>query len=192
MRVHSTAVDPSNAPAVDTRELITLLLDRLEDFDEVRKVKLRVLAIGSAEETHHWRLQLLLSVFGRSADNGPVSYESWHNVDCQFRDEDDIATGRIITSWDVESEVTCTAPREFINEVTQESGLSGLHLHDNWKAGEQQKPQYNTMQIGVSDFDLDGYIDIAISSHNRRQCILRSRGGQGFEDVTRKPGLPLQ
>lgn len=181
-------VDPPSGDQ-DAVGLITHLLSYLEDFSLISRISFRVQEIDREGSGDLWRVRWLLSAFGETVQGGPISWESTHSTFCRFSNDQEIAAGKILTRWVVESAIIRSAPRRFMNEVTEQVGLRGLQLRDNWEHHGEPARQF-TIQVAVTDFDRDGDLDMAVAGHDGRQYILSSLGGQSFEDATARLGFP--
>ena len=156
---------------------------------ELRKALFRPTGKSTAARRNdQWKLKLLLTASGTNVNGGPISWESTHDVRCQFATDEDIVSGEIISSWIVLDDFIRSAPTTFMKEVTKEVGLKELELPDNWESNEY--PRQADMQIAVDDFNSDGYPDIAVSCLAGRQYLLQSVQGKSFQDVTLEVGLP--
>jgi len=188
-RNHSEVSPASGDQSADV--LVTRLLSYLDKFSSISQIKLRVLAIEREGSNYLWHVRWLLSAAGETAERGPISWESTHSTVCRFGNDAEIAAGKILTRWTIDSEVIRSAPRRFMNEVTEQVGLSELRLRDNWEYDQEPAKQF-TLQVAVADYDRDGFLDIAVASHDGRQYILRSLAGERFEDATALVGLPAK
>ncbi len=173
-------------------EVADFLIDAIFDFTEIKKVGLRVLAIDrDAEIKNQYDLKILLTAAG-SDRAGSASLSSLHRLIVQFDNDQDVADGKIIKYWAVDSLSTRGSNDSFLAEVTEVYGLDKLDLTDNWKSAPGDQIDTYTCQVAVDDFDQDGFLDIAISSLQGKQYLLRSVDGESFEDVTEQVGLPAQ
>lgn len=173
-------------------ELISYLISGLHRFESISGAKLRVLQINSdppGKADQFWKLTILLTLNGQNSTGGPISIESTHEVRCQFKTDDDIAQGNILTDWTVVDEFIRSAPQAFFQEATEDFQLSSLPLRDNWKHKKQNGRPY-TFLSAVDDFDRDGFLDIAISTWDGYQYVLRSAKGKMFVDATGKFAIP--
>lgn len=175
---------------VSTVQLTRFLVDFMGDFSEIRKVGLRVLQIHkSPKQNDEYDLKLLITATGNDF-RGPASLHSMHRLRVQFSDEKEITQGRIIRNWTVDSITVRGSSDTLFAEVTTQYGLDRISLSDNWMCEPGTQPDTYTSQVAVEDFDRDGYLDIAISSWQGEQYLLRSKEGHSFEDVTARMGLP--
>jgi hypothetical protein len=181
------AAASEHAP-VDQMAIVDHLVEALHEFAEISASKLRVLSIDADDSgSNLWKLKLLITARGKNSDGGPVSFESHHEVVCQFSSDEEIESGRIVTAWRVVDEVTRSAPGKFLEEITEEVGLAKLGLDDNWTSG--QVLQYR-LQVAVDDFNRDGFPDLAVCTADGRQDLLLSVGGISFRNATLEVRLP--
>ncbi len=173
-------------------EVADFLIDAIFDFTEIKKIGLRVLAIDrDTEIKNQYDLKILLTAAG-SDRAGPASLSSLHRLSVQFDNDQDIVDGKIVKFWAVDSLSTRGSNDSFLAEVTKAYGLDKLELTDNWKSAPGVQIDTYTCQVAVDDFDQDGFLDIAISSLQGKQYLLRSVDGESYEDVTAQVGLPKQ
>ena len=176
--------------ASSAEEVAEFLLTAVDDFTEIKKVGLRVLAIDRDPEIENqYDLKILLTAAG-SDRSGPASLHSLHRLKVEFDGDEDIIAGTIIKDWAVDSLSTRGSNAPFLADVSSAYGLDKLNLPDNWKCVPGDDVDTYTCQVAVDDFDQDGYLDIAISSLQGQQYLLRSVDGLSYEDVTEKVGLP--
>ena len=176
----------------DAGEVADFLIDAFFDFTEIKNLGLRVLAIDrDAEIENQYDLKILLTASG-SDRSGPASLSSLHRLIVQFDNDQDISDGKIVKYWAVDSLSTRGSNAPFLAEVTNTYGLDKLDLTDNWKSAPGVQIDTYTCQVAVDDFDQDGFLDIAISSLQGKQYLLRSVDGESFEDVTEQVGLPAK
>ncbi len=177
---------------VSAEQVADFLIDAVGDFTVIGKVGLRVLQIHPDPQVEHqYRLKILLTASG-SDQTGPASLSSIHQVVVQFANDQEIIDAKIIKNWKVVSLTTRSADQTFFADATKPFGLDQLDLPDNWKCAPGAQIDSYTCQTAVDDFDRDGYLDIAISSLQGKQYLLRSINGESFEDVTEESGLPDQ
>jgi hypothetical protein len=177
--------------AADANEFAEYLVGTLSKFDHIEQLKLKVLSIDkndTASGTQSWDLRFLLLARGSTQDGGVSAFESEHLVRCRFSDDEDIEQGRIVETWRVKSEFFRSVPKPFFVEATKAFGLDQLGMRDNWKPQWDPVRTYS-LQVGVEDYDRDGYLDIAVSGLDGKQMLLRG-DGTSFTDVTTEVGLP--
>lgn len=166
------------------------LVDETDTLSEINKVGLRVLQImPEAHPNNQYKLEVLLTVAGADP-RGPASLTSTHQLIVRFQDDKDIAEGRIVEDWSVKSLSIRGVNRTLFEEVTEIYGLDRLNLRDNWTREPGTPAETYTFQLAVEDFDRDGYLDVAISSLQGDQYLMRSIDGIQFENVTKGMGLP--
>jgi len=170
----------------DTTKTIDYLINLLEGFESVKKVKLRVLQIAKVEPTKY-RTKLLLTGFGKQ--NGmPIEFEMLNDADCQFTDDKEIAIGKILQSMKVTSQSVRQSKQALMEEVTEKIGLSEFDIHDNWETTKEQALAQH-FQLAVEDFNKDGYPDIAIANAMKPPLLLRSVKGESFENLAPAMGI---
>lgn len=131
--------------------------------------------------TSVWRLRLA----GKDA-TGPVELEFEIAVDlAELNDEIADHTGWV-TSVEVLRESTFRAQQAYFRETTLESGLVRKQRHDNWSADEFVP---NTGGMYVTDYDLDGHLDVFVDDHRDGNRLYRGIGNGTFEDVTKNSGI---
>ena len=166
------------------------LLEGLADLHEVSKVKFRVLNIAADDRdptSGAWSLRLLLSVVGYSETRNVLTFDTTALARATFLTDEDIIAGRILTEWITESATLVESP-PLLREVTQQSGLSELPLHDNWSPDCEQPRQYS-FQVACGDWSLDGRPDLVVALHAGEQWLLRQTDDGRFVDATEEFGL---
>ena len=78
------------------------------------------------------------------------------------------------------------ANQQLMEETTADSGLVNVQRYDNWK---ESTFVPNTGGVYVTDFDLDGHLDLYVDDHRDYGRLYRGRGNGTFEDVTQDCGL---
>lgn len=170
-------------------ELSNWLLDVLEPWDSIDKVGLRVLAIDKTSQENEYQLRILLTAQGVEKRR-QRSMQSEHDVLVACENDEEIEAGKIVAVWETDFVEVRGSDQVLMKEVTEQVGLKTISLPDNWKNPAGSAVDSYTSQIAVSDFDLDGYLDIAVSTIQGQQYLLRSVEGKRFEDVTESVGLP--
>ena len=170
-------------------QFVSWLAELLDELDEIRSVSLRVLAIDAvAQNQNHWKTELLLAVRGTGPDQRIVAIDSKHDVHFQWDEESQIDGGEIINDWRVLSFSKNLADRPLMREVTRRVGLDRLPIEDNW-TNTKSLPRKQRIQLAAADFDLDGYLDIALATAEGRAMLLRSERCRRFVNVTNRLGL---
>ncbi|MDA1052937.1 MAG: VCBS repeat-containing protein [Planctomycetota bacterium] len=182
-----------NPPAShDAAEFASYLQTYFSDFDKIEKITCRVLDLhvdNNDPETGYWDVTLYLAGVGKDRQQGFVEFTSEHLLRCYFTDDKAIENGVILDRWLVRSEAHRHSARPLFEEVTEHVGLDQVDVQDNWTAERDKVRQYHT-QLAAADFDRDGFHDIALASASGRWRLLRSIGGEKFEEVNDEVGLP--
>ena len=129
-----------------------------------------------------WKLQLA----GHRGEQ-PVEVTTWIRLTLASLN-DDIAKK---TDWIVDARVQrfewVESPAPLFVEVTDQTGIDNSLFHDNWSEGETFVP--NTGGVYVSDYDLDGDLDLLIDDRRAGARLYRNEWQGTFEDVTESSGL---
>lgn len=177
-------------PAESADDLVHYLMQETSRFTEISGMSLRVLHIHpDMQVENQYLLNVLLTAKGKDA-NGVASLYSKHDLVVHYKNDQDIIDGQIVRKWDVKSMAFHGAKKPFFVDATSDYGLDRVRLPDNWKLAEGDQIDSYTSQMAVADYDNDGYLDIAVSTIQGAQVLLRSIEGKRFEDVTEKVGLP--
>ena len=182
-----------DAEMLAAAEFSQAMFDRLAEFHEVSKVKFRVLNIAADDRdpaSAEWSLRLLLSVTGYSEARNVLTFDTTALARAGFLTDEDIIAGRILTEWTTESAILVESP-PLLREVTQQSGLSELPLHDNWSPDCEQPRQYS-FQVACGDWSLDGRPDLVVALHVGEQWLLKQTDDGRFVDATEAWGLSRQ
>ncbi|MFP6762795.1 MAG: FG-GAP-like repeat-containing protein [Planctomycetaceae bacterium] len=166
----------------DSAAVVDSLLTSIEILKTVERTRLRVLALDTTDGTH-WTSEVLLECTGPDSSGQPTLISSRHLLELTFAADEDIQAGRIISGWHDRNRSRKTSRQNFLTEVTAQTGLSDLPLYDNWKLGSKLTSQYWT-QLAVSDFNRDGYPDIAVGSLSGKALLLQSDHCRTFLGVT--------
>jgi len=188
-----TVTEETQTTDADAAQVAAYITGYLAEFESVDGLSLRVLQIAAADGERSpardlWNLKFQLAGHGTAAVGGPISFESNHYVTCRFANDEDIAAGRILLSWETASEYTRSTSQVLFEEVTAATGLDAVDLHDNWTSPDKPLRLYN-QQVAVDDYDQDGFPDVAICCKDGRQYLLQLKGGTKFIDVTEDVGL---
>ncbi|MEO2046227.1 MAG: VCBS repeat-containing protein [Pirellulales bacterium] len=168
--------------SVEVEEFVAFLLDSIKDFQTIERNRLRILKINRmAGDRDLWLVELLFTQHGRDNDGHLLDLESRHRAQLRFSGDQEIALGKIVTSWVVESVIVRNSAAALMKEITQQVGLADIPFKDNWTEPTDIDP--HRYQIAVEDFDRDGFLDVAIASVERA-WLLRSVAGNKFVDVT--------
>ncbi len=182
-----------DSETIAATEFSQALFDRLAEFHEISKVKFRVLNIaadGRDPSSGLWSLRLLLSVTGYSEAKNVLTFDTTAQVRTGFLTDEEIIAGRIMAEWVTESATLVESPL-LLREVTQQSGLSDLPLHDNWSPDCEQPRQYS-FQVACGDWSLDGRPDLVVALHAGEQWLLKQTEDGRFVDATEECGLSRQ
>jgi hypothetical protein len=168
---------------------VSFLTELLVEMKSIDRGKFRVLKIEQdSDESTIWRLDTLLQAFGVNSNGGPIEVGLKGKMVCQFLDAKKIQDGPCIQSWIATTATIRQSDTQLMKEVTEEAGLAKLPIQDNWLV-DKDAVQQQHMQFAVEDFNLDGYLDIAVATHQGIPILLQSVQGSRFEDVASKIGL---
>ena len=189
--VRRTAVDATTGPA-DLKQIVDWLLNVTGDFASISGSKLRVLAIekvdGSADV---WSTRILLSLSGTRNDGDPLLLTTLQKVVLSTPDESALDSAPAIQEWRHESITKHVGTRPLFREATDELQLSKAQIADNWNLPPRQVAQYR-FQIAVADFNLDGLLDIAVSSRESWILLSRESADGPYRDVSKSLGIDIQ
>ncbi len=161
-------------------------------FKTIKHAKLRVLHLKDLGDGRQWEAQLWLRMNGRGTSAERLEHLSLHRavfqVDSFDAAKESLKTGADITSWIEESRLFRTGQRPLMREITQEVGLTGLPILDNWSAPLELTQEYR-FQMAVEDFNRDGWPDLAVATEQGRPILLQSDRGNRFVDVTADMGF---
>ncbi|MGB7347331.1 MAG: VCBS repeat-containing protein [Pirellulaceae bacterium] len=181
--------ESAEKPKADGPGLADFLVAEFSKLDELQSVGLRVLQIHRVDQTpDHYHLDVLLTAKG-TLRGGPGSVTSRHRLQVVFANDEEIIGGKIVQRWDVDFIGIQDSRKPLFAEITDQVGLGELDLPDNWKLEPLSRVNTYTSQVAVADFDLDGYLDIAIGTIQGHQRLLRNIDGVEFRDVTEEVGL---
>ena len=154
------------------------------------EARLRVLRIEPVDpDAGVWATRLFLDVRGKGADGGPREVVAEYDADFVFEDPREITPdARIVSRFEVVSEVTRASPRPLMKEVTRATGLADVPLLDNWTLPPKETRELRH-QVAVEDFDRDGYLDIAVATLEGLPLLLRSVEGRRFTNVASELGI---
>ena len=178
--------------AADASGLMTYLHAYFQDFQEIGKVKFRILDLHADDrrpETGNWNATIYLSGVGIDRQGAPIDFVTQHRLRLHFLDDAAIATGTIVSHWSVLSEKFRHSQGPLFEEVTAAVGLDKVDIRDNWECSVETVRQYFS-QMAVEDFDRDGYLDLAVASADGRWRLLKSLAGKRFQEVGRQIGIP--
>ena len=186
------AVDKTGSTKLDADEFSRLLIEGIHAVSENRKGRFRVLQIARVvdeDSSDTWQLNVLLTLSGTNSKAEPILYVSSGSMRCRFSNDDDIIAGRIIESWNIDSETVRSGQQALMQEATSRVGLDRLPITDNWTCEPESVRQYR-FQTAVEDFNSDGFLDIAVATANEQRFVLQWNPQTGrFEDVAESLGL---
>ncbi|MEW6305537.1 MAG: VCBS repeat-containing protein [Verrucomicrobiota bacterium] len=184
------AASTAQRRSVDGSQMVAHLLDTVARFQVVERSKIRVLKIHNAEsDTNRWETKLLLTAAGRDGQGRHLEHVSEHLTEFRFQSADEITNqGHVVARWSIQNEELRVSEKALLEEVTESVGLHDLPITDNWKVEPKFAFQYR-FQIGVEDFNRDGFPDIAVALDNGNPLLLQSVKGERFEEITPKVGL---
>ncbi len=131
-----------------------------------------------------WKVQL-----AGHRDGQPVEVTSWIRLTLASLSDDIAEQAGWILDARVERFEWIESPAPLFVEVTDQTGIDNGLFHDNWSEGETFVP--NTGGVYVSDYDLDGDLDLLIDDHRAGARLYRNSGQGRFEDVTQSAGLGI-
>ena len=138
--------------------------------------------------TNRWLCRIYLASDGEDAQGRLVHSSSRHDVVFEVENDDALKLGASLVSWsmvDLSAEI-CAHP--LFREVTSEVGLHNTGIDDNWDLPARRVQQYR-FQIAVEDFDLDGWLDIAVAETHRSRLFRWSPEFSKFLQVTEISGI---
>ncbi|HQX52268.1 MAG TPA: VCBS repeat-containing protein [Planctomycetaceae bacterium] len=186
------AVDKTGSINVDADGFSRHLIESIHAVPENAKGRFRVLQIARVQDAASadtWQLSVLLTLGGTNAAAEPITYVSSGRMRCRFSSDDDIIAGRIIESWDVDSESVRSGRNALMEEATSRVGLDRLPIKDNWTCEPEDVRQYR-FQTAVEDFNSDGFLDIAVATADDQRFVLQWNPQIGqYEDVAKSLGL---
>jgi len=184
--------DTTGATTVDVDGFSRHLFESIQAVPANGKGRFRVLQIARVvdeELPDTWQLSVLLTLGGTNENAEPISYVSSGRMRCRFSSDDDIVAGRIIESWNIDSETVRTGQQALMQEATSGVGLDQLPIKDNWTCEPEGVRQYR-FQTAVEDFNSDGFLDIAVATADEQRFVLQWNPQAGrYEDVTKSLGL---
>ena len=176
---------------LDVAGAVEHLLGYVQGFDRVNRSKTQVLFLDPHPEREGaWVAVMMLSAVGVDPEGAPIEHLSEHRLELYYEGEEEALKkpGPIIARLDVQLEVERRAPQMLMQEVTAETGIAEIPLPDNWNLT-SNLARVHRYQFAVEDYDGDGWLDIAVAATNGRILLLRSQGGERFEDVAAAVGL---
>jgi len=131
--------------------------------------------------TSVWRLRI-----SGTNDKGPVETEM--DLKVTLRDlDDDIATRENqLLAVSVLTFQKLDASQEYFVETTATCGLESPKRYDNWTT---DKFVPNTGGIYVTDYDLDGHLDVFVDDYSDGNRLYQGDGAGHFTDVTKTSGI---
>ena len=186
------AADATGSSNLDADGFSRFLIDGIHAIHENGSGRFRVLQIARVVDENSadtWQLSVLLTLSGTNAAAEPIIYVSSGRMRCRFSSDDDIVAGRIIESWNVDSETVRSGRQALMEEATSRVGLDRLPITDNWTCKTEDVRQYR-FQTAVEDFNSDGFLDIAVATADKQAFVLQWNPQVGrYEDVTESLGL---
>lgn len=173
-------------------EFAEFLMGYVVNLHQISSITFRVVDVRSHSRNHavtEIDFTAFLSGTGVDSEGKPACFESTHDIALHFRDESEIASPGVVCRWQVKSERFGRSDCPLMEEVTEQTLLNRIEIHDNWNATLESQFQYN-FQIAVDDFNRDGYLDIVLCCGDGPQYLLQSERGERFVDVSSDVGLP--
>jgi len=177
---------------VDAAGLVDRRLETTARFATIEYGRIQIMHADPVDpEAGRWETEVLLTVVGVGRDGGPLEHVSEHGIEFRFASDEVVKAGEpIVSRFTIRKAAERAAPRELMEEVTQQTGIGEIPLPDNWMLS-TKLARMHRYQFAVEDYDLDGYPDIAVAATNGRPLLLRSERGRRFVDVTEAQGLRL-
>lgn len=188
-KAHSEAGQPLDADAGAWLDWLRTIRSHFDDASESCSVGVglvRLLPEVRGQLDGRWTTIWKLRLAGHREER-PVEITTWIELTLTSL-SDDIAEQ---TGWIENARVQrfewIEAPAPLFVEVTDQTGIDNSQFHDNWDDGETFIP--NTGGVYVSDYDLDGDLDLLIDDRRAGARLYRNGGRSTFEDVTESSGL---
>ena len=186
------AGDAAGLTSVDADGFSRSLIEGIQTIHENGSGRFRVLKIARVADENSadsWQLSVLLTVSGTNKAAEPITYASSGTMRCRFSSDDEIVAGRIIESWNVDSETVRSGRQALMEEATSRVRLDRLPIKDNWTCKTEEVRQYR-FQTAVEDFNSDGFLDIAVATAENQAFVLQwNPQVGGYDDVTKSLGL---
>ena len=159
------------------------MVDSLNRGGTIDSFRFQLLQIKRMEEPDKWWVEVFISIRGPG-----YIIEGVHECDFHLSAETMPGEEPILDRWHVVRESYRRSGGDILHETTDLAGLGQLPLPDNWNLEPGKGGQYQ-FQFAVSDYDRDGYLDIAIATYRGKPVLLRGVRGARFVDVTVQMGL---
>lgn len=173
----------SQPKALDAAEFASYLASIRSQFEELDRLKFRILKISQPLESQPiWECRVLVDAVGKSQKK-PKQYESEQVVVFEISNEAEIATHPVISEWRIEKEVDRDAEQFLTEEVTEETLINEVKLANNWELEVKHTEQY-WFQYSVEDFDRDGKLDFAVACSHFLPRLFYNAEGNRFFNVT--------
>ncbi|QDT10297.1 FG-GAP repeat domain-containing protein [Planctomycetes bacterium K23_9] len=172
----------SNAQGLAAR-----IVDSIDSMAKIDGSRFRILELNTTNGKD-WTSRILLECSGADRDGKRQIVESFHSVKLCFQDDAEIKHGKIITSWTDESRSSRRGKQALMEEATKATGLAQLGIADNWNMDPELTNQYS-FQVAVTDFNKDGFPDIAVATYTGTPLLLQSVAGESFQDVAEQMWL---
>jgi hypothetical protein len=170
-------------PGIDADAFARYMVRSLNRGGDIQSTRFQLLQIKQQEEPDHWWVQAFITIRGPG-----YIIEGVHACEFRLTEETKLSSEPILQKWHVESESYRRTSGAILQEATDLAGLGQLPLPDNWTLEPAAAGQY-LFQFAVSDYDRDGYLDIAIATYRGEPYLLRGLRGARFVDVTAQMGL---
>jgi len=178
--------------SIGPHKLTEWLNNKTRDFEQIQNSKLRVLAIRrSPEQTEIWHTRLLLVLSGTQKGGGHIHLKSEQLVELRIGGESDFSGEGSIVKWQHESLKLQVGLDSLFEEETERLNLQSIGIPDNWTLPLERVAQYR-FQTAVADFNLDGLLDIAVSSKDSWVLLSRDSIGEPFRDRGSELGINIE
>ena len=189
IRQSSQTADRAELVTVDAAGFVDahrILIGRLAETTKTNFRVLKLARISNADT--QWSAEFLMTLGGQSKESGLATFDVHSSAVLEFSDDDEIRSGPLVREWHLDSVTARSSPQILMEEVSVVSNLDALPLIDNWTVAPQEARQY-WRQMAAADFDLDGFLDIAVASFVGRPLLLHRETDETYRDVASEVGV---
>ncbi len=130
---------------------------------------------------------------GAAPDRLLLSSEGGFSLDDRLEDMFARTSGGAVADLDNDGDLDLVVSRNFDDDMPAAPGVQVLRNDDGALTATTESGlpvQLGGRSIGVLDFDLDGMLDLFVTSDDGGSVLLRNEGGLVFADATAAAGLP--